>query len=346
MEPSQRFAIAERLRAASQQVAEDVTTAFLAAHPDWLSRYGDRARQRGVEDARYHVTFLAAAVESGAPGAFADYARWTARVLEARGIERAFLAENLRQVEEGLSARVPGAPVQEYVSRALQALQDRSAGEQGSDAAGPLALTRSLYLQAILAGERTAAVNIVNEAMCEGASGIDVYVDVLQAALYEVGRLWEANRITVAHEHAASAITQLVAAHVYGRLDRRTAGSRGTLLITGLEGEMHSVGASMVADVLEADGWTVHFLGTSLPHQAILDAIRERQPSCVGISATMLFNVRAVRRLVDAIRMEWGTTKRVVVGGSAFRHVPGLWREIGADGYAADLRQALEVMCE
>jgi MerR family transcriptional regulator, light-induced transcriptional regulator len=100
----------------------------------------------------------------------------------------------------------------------------------------------------------------------------------------------------------------------------------------------------MVADVLETRGWTVHFLGTNLPHASILDAIRERQPDCVGISATMLFNVPAVRRLIEGVRTEWGSTKRIVVGGGAFRQAPDLWREIGADGYGRHLRDALELI--
>lgn len=188
-----------------------------------------------------------------------------------------------------------------------------------------------------------AALNVAREALREGLSIVDLYVDVLQATLFEIGRLWETNRITVAHEHAATAITQFVMAQMYDRLERHESGTR-TILLTGLEGELHSVGALMVADVLETRGWTVHFVGTNLPHASILGAIRERQPECVGISATMLFNLPAVQRLIEGVRREWGSTKRIVVGGGAFRHAPDLWREIGADGYGRHLREALELI--
>jgi methanogenic corrinoid protein MtbC1 len=346
LDTSTRFALAERVRALSAAVAAEVTERFLSVHPDWLARYGERARLMGIEDAQYHVTFLAAALESGTAAAFADYARWTSRVLESRGMARSFLAENLEQVRDSLASRVTDATaaIEELVSNALAALRETAATEAADPSRDRLALTREMYLQAILAGERVAALTVATEALRDGATALDVYVDVLQAALYEVGRRWEANRITVAHEHAATAITQFVIANLYPRLDRSAAGQRGTMLITGLPGELHSVGAMMVADVLETRGWNVHFLGTNLPHRAIVDAIRERHPECVGISATMLFSLTAVRMLISSVRDEWGLSKRIVVGGAAFRQSREVWRELGADGHARDLREALALL--
>jgi methanogenic corrinoid protein MtbC1 len=208
-----------------------------------------------------------------------------------------------------------------------------------------LTATRALYVQAALEADRGTALDVVLHALRDGASAVDLYVDVLQAALYEVGRLWEANRITVAHEHAATAITQLVAAHLYERLERPTSLPRGRLLITGLEGELHSIGALMVADVLESGGWTVCFLGTDLPHDAVLDAVRRFEPDWIGISATMRSNIQAARRLIEDARRERAGAVQIIVGGAAFRHTSDLWRELGADAHAQDVREAIRVMC-
>jgi hypothetical protein len=73
-------------------IAIAVTDVFLTRHPDWIARYGERARLRGEDDARHHVEFLAAAVDIGEPRSFADYALWCRGVLESRGIAGAFLA--------------------------------------------------------------------------------------------------------------------------------------------------------------------------------------------------------------------------------------------------------------
>jgi methanogenic corrinoid protein MtbC1 len=155
--------------------------------------------------------------------------------------------------------------------------------------------------------------------------------------LYEVGARWESNRITVAQEHIATAITQYVMARIY-EPPVDTAKDKGTIVLTGVEGELHSIGAVMVGDLLELSGWTVRSLGTNLPAASILSVIRETRPSHVGISATMLFNLAAVRQLIEAIRAECRDRVSILVGGAAFRSTPDLWRQVAADGFAADLQ--------
>ena len=102
----------------------------------------------------------------------------------------------------------------------------------------------------------------------------------------------------------------------------------------------------MVADVLEADGWNVRFLGTQLPHRGVLDAIAEHQPRLIGVSATVLSSLPAVADLIHDIRSEFGSDPIVLVGGSAFRTRPDAWREMHADGFGRDLQEAVAVAAE
>ena len=98
----------------------------------------------------------------------------------------------------------------------------------------------------------------------------------------------------------------------------------------------------MVADVLESDGWVVKFLGTDVPVPAVLAAVDEHRPDVLGISCTMLQNVPRVASLVDSVRERHGDrAPRIVVGGGAFRAAPGKAAELGADGWAPDLRAAV-----
>lgn len=329
--------LADVIREHGASVAVEVTNAFLDRHPDWRVRYGSRAMSAGVQDAGYHVAFLAAAVEADDPAAFADYARWTARVLAARGIKSDFLAENLAQVRGALDARL-GVDRGSVLARHFQAALDALARQPASPDEAVLGLTAQVFFQAITTGQRHAAVQIAREALRSGLSLRELYVDVFQPALYEVGRRWELNRLTVAQEHIATAITQYVMAQVYEAPDVRASAAKGRIVLTGVEGELHSVGAVMVGDLLETSGFHVRFLGTNLPTGSILSVIRDVTPSHVGISATMLFNIGAVRQLIDAVRAEFSDSVAIVVGGAAFRTNPDLWRHVSADGYAADLQ--------
>jgi methanogenic corrinoid protein MtbC1 len=347
---AERAALAQRLLRFRREIAEKVTEEFLLLYPDWVTRYGELARLRGIEDAIFHQDFLAAAIESGAARAYGEYLQWTAGVLESRGIAPSFLHRNVEQISSELQSRLApplAAEVAEFIKSALKSTVDDPpagrVGVPGPDGKPPeLASVQALYLQAILHGQRQAATGIAVETVRRGHSVVDVYADVLQESMYQVGRMWEANRITVAQEHMATAITQHVIAHLYP-LIKSTRPQKGRMVITGVEGEQHQVGPNMVADVLESAGWDVQFLGTNTPAAGVLKAIDDHRADVLGISATMLFNLPGVRRLIAAARAIPGRQVRVILGGCAFRAAPDLYKELGAAGVALDVRAALRL---
>jgi methanogenic corrinoid protein MtbC1 len=345
----QRLALATKLSHLRQPVAEAVTEQFFQRHPDWGDRYGPRGRERGIEDARYHLDFLGGALTAGEPQAFADYVRWARRVLAARGLESRFLRENLEQIAGALAARLDSdsrAAIEELMEAGLAACDEPAGGAPADEAEeGALAAERRLYLQAVLRGQREAAMGIVSASLKAGHPVLDLYLKILQPVQYEIGRLWECNAISVAEEHMATAITQSVMARLYPLVPQERQSCRGRMVLTGVEGEMHQVGANMVADVVEIHGWEVRFLGTNLPQEGILRVVEEQRPDVVGVSATMLFNLTRVRSLIEAVHALPIPRPRVLVGGAAFRTAAGAWKEVGADACALDLEQAIELLC-
>ena len=336
--------LGNRLQQLKPEVAEKATQVFLERHPDWLLKYGERAREFGIEDAGFHIDFLRGAVESGSIQAFEDYCEWAAGLLKSRTIASHFLVENLTQIETALRSGL--SPEQQtLVARIMEA--GRAACEREKTLPTQpdtrLGLTRAVYLQSILIGARAGSVRIVEEALQNGASVFDIYAQVFQESLYEVGGLWAEGKISVSVEHRATAITQFVMAGIYSRgLPVRPSAPPRQAIVTGVAGELHQIGANMVADVLENAGWNVEFLGTDAPHAGILDAVQTQNSDLLCISATMLFNVPNVVRLIRDLRAR-SPRPRVLIGGAAFRARPDLWAEIGADGFAPDLHGARDV---
>ncbi len=187
-----------------------------------------------------------------------------------------------------------------------------------------MALEREVYLRAVIKGERPAATTVALDALQKVADVVDLYVDLFQATQYEVGRLWQENRITVAEEHMATAITQYVMAQVYSRFEERDR-DRGRVVITGVEGELHQVGANMVADVIEARGWNVRFLGTNLPYAGVLQAIDEHRADTVGISATTLLSIPKAVRLVEEIRHKFQSAWPRIIWAGMLSFRPRHW---------------------
>jgi hypothetical protein len=59
---------------------------------------GERRRKYCREDSAFHIDFLASAIESDSTAAFADYARWLARVLHSHNISPLDAVKNFERI--------------------------------------------------------------------------------------------------------------------------------------------------------------------------------------------------------------------------------------------------------
>ena len=187
------------------------------------------------------------------------------------------------------------------------------------------------YLAAQLAGDRRAALRIVlDEALAAGVSVPDVYLKIIQPAQYEIGRLWEQNRIGVAEEHLATAISQLALAHLYPLLPRAPDNGQRAL-VACVAGELHDMGARITADFFEMAGFGVRFLGADVPTESLVAMTREEQPNLLVLSTTMTFNLPGLRQVVMRAREAVGDRLHLGAGGHALDWAPGLGEQLGVE---------------
>lgn len=203
------------------------------------------------------------------------------------------------------------------------------------------------YLDAVLAGDRRRAFATVDRARAAGIGHRELYLEVFQPALREVGRLWQENRITVADEHLATAITQAAMARLYDDLftvSRR----RGPLLVAACaDAERHELGLRMICDLLELEGWDTVFLGATTPIESLVDLVEARRPAVVALSASISPHLARVREAIRALRERMGDrAPLVVVGGRAFMEDPELAVQVGADLTAEDAVEAVKLLKE
>ena len=149
-------------------------------------------------------------------------------------------------------------------------------------------------------GDPATAAALVHAATSDGIDVRTLYLQVLQPALYEIGRRWEEAEISIAQEHLATATTQSLMARLAERLEHTTPRGR-TALVAGAEGELHSIGARMVADFLEADGWDVLFVGALSPVDALAEMAADRGVDVVALSASLSERLPEVIAAVRAL---------------------------------------------
>jgi MerR family transcriptional regulator, light-induced transcriptional regulator len=206
---------------------------------------------------------------------------------------------------------------------------------------------RQRYLDAILQGSRREAFGVIELARTEGLGIRPLYLEVFQPAMREIGRLWQENRITVADEHLATAITQAAMARLYEDLFRASPQPGPLLVAACADQERHELGLRMICDVLEMEGWDTVFLGASVPVEDLVQMVRARHPQVVALSASIAPHVGRVREAIRAIReAEPQPAPLIAVGGRAFVDDPALAERLGADLTAKDAVEAAELLKE
>jgi methanogenic corrinoid protein MtbC1 len=203
---------------------------------------------------------------------------------------------------------------------------------------------REAYLAALRAGDRRRAFAVVDDARRKGLDIIELYLDVLQPSLREIGRLWQDNELTVAEEHLATAISQIAMARVYTEEMRRASAPRNqTMIAACADTERHEVGLRMICDILERDGWDVSYLGASVPAASLAELVREKRPDAVLLSASTAPHLPQLRGMIERVHdVTPDAPPYVLVGGRPFLDDPGLALRLGADATASDARTALE----
>ena len=209
----------------------------------------------------------------------------------------------------------------------------------------PMSPLAKRYLDLLLAGKRDEAGRLIHEAVEQGTVVGEIYRDVFERTLKEVGLMWMQDRLDVAMEHYFSASTQLIMSQLYPHITAAAREKKTTVcMVIAVCGEFHDIGARMVADFMEMDGWKTFFLGNNLCSEHIIRAAADRRPQVLALSATMFFSVEAIARAVRAIRGVGALRDLVVlVGGRPFNQDPELWKQVGADGFARSAAEAVRL---
>lgn len=191
----------------------------------------------------------------------------------------------------------------------------------------------------IRARRRDDAVGLVRSAARD--AGLAVAVKLLAEVQQKVGDLWQHNELTVADEHAATAITDLALAAACLEAQRRTHPPEGTVVVGCAEEEWHVMPARMFAEQLRAAGWDVVFLGASTPAEHLQRFVAAEPPTAMAVSCTVPIHLHGARRAISASH---AAGVPVLAGGAAFGTDPRRAAALGADAWASTLDGALATL--
>jgi methanogenic corrinoid protein MtbC1 len=203
------------------------------------------------------------------------------------------------------------------------------------------------YLTALLSKNRKEAGRMIMESLENGYPIKDIYLFVFQPTQWEIGNLWQKNKITVAMEHYCTAATQFIMSRLYSYIFTFEKKNDLIMVATSVSGELHELGIRMVTDFFEMEGWNTYYLGANTTKEGVLEMIKDCNAHLLAISATIYFNITFVRELINYVRNNTkGNKVKIIVGGNAFKKDQALWKDLKADMYAVDAQDAIDKVTE
>ncbi len=339
--------VADFIFAHQQQLAEQLTEKHYQYNPQLLTCYGEKGKQRCLQDALTHFDYLAQALLVNSRALFSDYIAWTKILLAQYGILHEDLSRNLELMQQIFVENLPleqARCTDSYIRECLSELSMLPTTVVSFyDENHPLTPLAKNYQTALLNRQRQQASQLILQAVKDNISIKEIYLYVFQPCLREIGRLWQLNEITVAHEHYCTASTQLIMSQLYPYLFN-TPKNGLRLVATCIQGNLHEVGMRMVADFFEMEGWDTVYLGANTPMESILLMLVEHKADVLAISATLGLHIGHVKKLIEKVHQQFGAARpKIIVGGAPFSSDPNLWQTLHADGCGSDAMEAIEI---
>ncbi|KAA0941233.1 cobalamin B12-binding domain-containing protein [Streptomyces apricus] len=192
---------------------------------------------------------------------------------------------------------------------------------------------------AVSAGDERTATEVVLGALERGVDPESVLLDVIARVQGKVGEEWAANRLSVAQEHAATAINERAVAALSLHPAARTAPTRGRITVACVDGEWHALPARLLAEVLTLRGWRVDYLGAQVPGPHLIAHLHRTNSDAVALSSSIATRLPTAHAAITACQ---AIGVPVLVGGAAFGPDGRYAFLLDADAWAPDARAAAD----
>jgi 5-methyltetrahydrofolate--homocysteine methyltransferase len=196
--------------------------------------------------------------------------------------------------------------------------------------------------EAVVKGDIDGAREIAGEAIKAGVPALKL-VNAMSSGMVEVGKLLESRVYFVAEVLvSAEAMSQALEVLKPYLSVEGTKKYRGRVVLGTVEGDIHDIGKSIVATLLQTAGFEVVDLGVDVPAERFIEKIREAKPDILGLSSLLTTSLPEIKKIVEKLKEEGLRDKvKVIVGGAAVTRE--FADEAGVDAYCLDAVEGVEI---
>ncbi len=198
-------------------------------------------------------------------------------------------------------------------------------------------------MEVVFQGDEAAMPSHIQELIDQGLAAQDIIDHGLVAAMEIIGRKFKAGELFIPEVLlSARALNRgLAALEPYLSAGRRAASAR--VLIGTVKGDLHDIGKNLVATLWRGVGFDVVDLGIDVKVEDFLGAVRSYHPDILGLSALLTTTLPEMKRVIEElIKVGLREKVKVIIGGAPVNTKYA--QAIGADGYAPDASEAVELV--
>jgi 5-methyltetrahydrofolate--homocysteine methyltransferase len=195
--------------------------------------------------------------------------------------------------------------------------------------------------QAVLSGDEAGAAGFARAELEVGTPASEIMDAALISAMDEAGAKMATGELFIPEVLVAADAMKAAMDVITPHLTGRAAGGRGTVVIGAVEGDVHDIGKSLVALMLDGAGFKVVDLGVDVSAAAFLAAAQEHEADVVAMSSLMVTTMPKMKVIIEALH-EAGSGAKPIVGGAPLTQAYA--DEIGAAGYSPDAGGAVKLV--
>jgi 5-methyltetrahydrofolate--homocysteine methyltransferase len=185
------------------------------------------------------------------------------------------------------------------------------------------------------------ADELTGKALEQGIEPGDILNRGLIGGMQIVGEKFRSNEIYLPDVLMSARAMTAAMNHLKPYFESGAVKRKGKVVIGTVAGDLHDIGKKIVGMFFQGGGWEVIDLGVDVTAEKYLTAIKEFQPSAVGLSALLTTTMVNMEAITKAVKVSYPEV-HVLIGGAPVTEA--FSQKIGADAFSPDPQGALEYL--
>ncbi len=196
------------------------------------------------------------------------------------------------------------------------------------------------FEDALLSLNRVKVKDILLEYSSSG-NFIDTLEQIVVPSMESMGSKWESGDIALSQIYMGGRICEEIVDELLPKTKSKRIDDPNLGLV--VFNDYHTLGKRIVYTFLRASGYDVIDYGQENSIENLIESIKNDGIEILLVSVLMLNSALHIKELIAKIKQN-GLKVKVVVGGAPFRFDKNLYKEIGADAFATNASQIIDII--